>query len=340
MRSLYTVPAPERKDTFFQSSDYRAAARETLYSPRISWSVFLQTQMHYIRKWNWLLSLCIFAAAILLTLHPWQTTAPQEQLQELSAPVILSACIPFLALATIAEAGRSARFGMEELELSARFSLQAVLCARLGILGGGNLLLLAVLMPFGTYFWETGPEHDCSLYSAALSADLRPHPSRGPKTPRKRLYYSMRRGQRSCQHILSHRIRHRLSGPCGGYSCTYSRSTSLLRNCSSTGTQKIYQTIGGINMELYIDRLSKHYKSKIAVDRISLTLGKGVHGTAGCQWSRKNDSHAHGLWHPASGQRHSNFRKGRCIHGRIPEYPRISPSGILAIIPPLPPKTF
>ena len=90
LRRLYTVPAPERKDTFFQSSDYRAAARETLYSPRISWPAFLQTQMHYIRKWNWLLSLCIFAAAVLLTLHPWQTTAPQEQLQELSAPVILS----------------------------------------------------------------------------------------------------------------------------------------------------------------------------------------------------------------------------------------------------------
>ena len=89
---------------------------------------------------------------------PLANDSPQEQLQELTAPVILSACIPFLALATIAEAGRSARFGMEELELSARFSLQAVLCARLGILGGGNLLLLAVLMPFGTYSGKR-PEH-------------------------------------------------------------------------------------------------------------------------------------------------------------------------------------
>lgn len=34
-------------------------------------------------------------------------------------------------------------------------------------------------------------------------------------------------------------------------------------------------------MELHIDRLSKHYKNKIAVDRISLTLGKGVHGLLG-----------------------------------------------------------
>lgn len=31
-------------------------------------------------------------------------------------------------------------------------------------------------------------------------------------------------------------------------------------------------------MELIIDRLSKQYKNKIAVDRISLTLHQGVYG--------------------------------------------------------------
>ena len=40
-------------------------------------------------------------------------------------------------------------------------------------------------------------------------------------------------------------------------------------------------------MELYIDRLSKHYKNKIAVDRISLTLGKGVHGLLGANGAGK-----------------------------------------------------
>ena len=166
LRRLYTVPAPERKDAFFQSSAYRAAASEALYPPRVPWAAFLQTQMHYIRKWNWILAVCIFAAAILLTLQPWQTAAPQEDLRglDLSTPVILSACIPFLALSTVAEAGRSVRFGMEELELSARFSLHAVLCARLGILGGENLLLLAVLMPFGAHFWEM----DLSITAACI----------------------------------------------------------------------------------------------------------------------------------------------------------------------------
>ena len=40
-------------------------------------------------------------------------------------------------------------------------------------------------------------------------------------------------------------------------------------------------------MELHIDRLSKHYKNKIAVDRISLTLQKGVHGLLGANGAGK-----------------------------------------------------
>lgn len=182
----------------------------------ISWPGFLLSRYTLYPEME-LAPVCIFVAAVLLTPQPWQTAVIQALLRELSLPVILSACIPFLALATIAEAGCSARFGMEELELSSRFSLQAVLCARLGILNGES----------------------------------------------------------------------RLSGSRSGYPRTHSRSTSLLRNCGSTGTQKIYQTIGGINIELHIDRLSKHYKNKIAADRISLSLEKGVHGLPGANGAGK-----------------------------------------------------
>jgi ABC-2 type transport system ATP-binding protein len=44
---------------------------------------------------------------------------------------------------------------------------------------------------------------------------------------------------------------------------------------------------GGISMELVIDRLSKQYKNKIAVDRISLTLQKGVYGLLGANGAGK-----------------------------------------------------
>lgn len=40
-------------------------------------------------------------------------------------------------------------------------------------------------------------------------------------------------------------------------------------------------------MELVIDRLSKHYKNKIAVDRVSLTLKEGVYGLLGANGSGK-----------------------------------------------------
>lgn len=40
-------------------------------------------------------------------------------------------------------------------------------------------------------------------------------------------------------------------------------------------------------MELVIDRLSKQYKNKIAVDRISLTLQKGVYGLLGANGAGK-----------------------------------------------------
>ena len=40
-------------------------------------------------------------------------------------------------------------------------------------------------------------------------------------------------------------------------------------------------------MELYIDRLTKQYKNKIAVDRVSLRLGSGVHGLLGANGAGK-----------------------------------------------------
>ena len=40
-------------------------------------------------------------------------------------------------------------------------------------------------------------------------------------------------------------------------------------------------------MELSIDRLTKHYGHKIAVDRVSATLGPGVYGLLGANGAGK-----------------------------------------------------
>ena len=44
---------------------------------------------------------------------------------------------------------------------------------------------------------------------------------------------------------------------------------------------------GGISMELIIDRVSKQYKNKIAVDNISVTLQQGVYGLLGANGAGK-----------------------------------------------------
>ena len=45
--------------------------------------------------------------------------------------------------------------------------------------------------------------------------------------------------------------------------------------------------MGGIRMELKVDRLTKQYKNKIAVDRLSFSLGKGVTGLLGANGAGK-----------------------------------------------------
>lgn len=53
------------------------------------------------------------------------------------------------------------------------------------------------------------------------------------------------------------------------------------------GVYEIIKRDGGIFMELVIDRLTKQYQNKIAVDRISLNLGAGVHGLLGANGAGK-----------------------------------------------------
>ncbi|MEH2947007.1 hypothetical protein [Sporofaciens sp. JLR.KK001] len=134
------APPPLRRDSFIQALPNR----------KISTLAFLRFQVGYIPKWIWGMSAVIFvlalAAACLLE---------QDILQ------ILSAVIPFVAIASGIESGRSHIYAMAELEMSSRFSLKSVILARMGILGLSHLLLLAALIPLGTLhntagFLQTG----------------------------------------------------------------------------------------------------------------------------------------------------------------------------------------
>ena len=56
-------------------------------------------------------------------------------------------------------------------------------------------------------------------------------------------------------------------------------------------------------MELIIDRVSKQYKNKFAVDQISINLKKGCTWIAGGKWCRKNNPYANDLRHLKTNQR-------------------------------------
>lgn len=129
LQQVYLPPAARKKQEFLQQ----------FQQPELSSFRFLVTQGAYLRPWSWLVSVGILVFALLIT----QNNNPQEVWR-------VSALLPFAALATVTELSRSARYHMEELEMSARFSLKTLLMARLTLLGLGNLVLLAVLLPLVT----------------------------------------------------------------------------------------------------------------------------------------------------------------------------------------------
>ena len=59
---------------------------------------------------------------------------------------LVSSFMPFLALLFITESTKSVIYGMNELEMAARFSLKSVILARLSILGIFNGILFVILI--------------------------------------------------------------------------------------------------------------------------------------------------------------------------------------------------
>ena len=128
---VFAAPDPMCKRDFLRE----------LETPRMSIPMFVFSQIGYIRKWIWGLSLFIFMASVVGAVC-------------FSGEVLwmISAMTPLLALTVVSESGRSDNYEMAELELATRFSLRSVVLARLGILGIENLVILSLLLPIGV--WE------------------------------------------------------------------------------------------------------------------------------------------------------------------------------------------
>ncbi len=128
LATAFEAPPPQRKQAFLR-------ALPICYVNHFS---LVLTQAGYIRRSTWVLSAAVFAAAL--------GAAHQAGTDGLW---LAGALMPFAAMAAVTETGRSARHGMEELELSTRFGLKSVVLARMGIVGLVHFLLLALLAALG-----------------------------------------------------------------------------------------------------------------------------------------------------------------------------------------------
>ena len=141
LRAMFAaVPAPSGKKEFLRRQK----------KPGISLGAFWIRQAAYIHKGIWALSLVVFGTAVL-----GASLGGKEMLG------MISALLPFVAAATVTENARSAFYGMEELEMAARFSLKSLTLARMGILGIANATLIILVTPFcmgqgKTDLFETG----------------------------------------------------------------------------------------------------------------------------------------------------------------------------------------
>lgn len=124
---VFDAPAPSRKAQFIHS----------LPRHHISTKSFIFNQIPFIRKSVWLLSILILLPTA------WAASFESE-----NTVWIVSIFTPFLALLFITESTKSAMYGMNELEMSARFSLKSIVLARMIILGVLNFGILCIIIPF------------------------------------------------------------------------------------------------------------------------------------------------------------------------------------------------
>lgn len=128
LQKAYKIPIPDQQE--------KARFMRTLPRSRISTWQFILTQIAYFRKWTLVLSMLFLLPALLGARHIDPDTL-----------WIISSLIPFLGLLAVAESTRSAVVGMQEFEMSTRFSLKSVILAKMSVLGILDILILCCLIP-------------------------------------------------------------------------------------------------------------------------------------------------------------------------------------------------
>jgi len=126
LSAAYEPPVPKHKREFIKKYSFND----------ISSFAFILSQVRFIRKWVWAVSVVLFAIL----------AAACDFLTKMDTSVwLISALIPFIAVTAFAESTKSIAYEMDELEKAARFSVESILLARMEVLGIFHLILFLVL---------------------------------------------------------------------------------------------------------------------------------------------------------------------------------------------------
>lgn len=125
LQNSFQAPGPERRDEFLMKL---RQPREPLYR-------FVLTQIGYMHKLGWALALLILSGILGLGEY-WNGISEYTQFW------MVSAFLPFFALAAVLELGRSVQYGMAELESCTRYHLPEIFLVRMGSMGALNLAVL------------------------------------------------------------------------------------------------------------------------------------------------------------------------------------------------------
>lgn len=124
LATYFDAPKPSKKQAFLRQFGVK----------KINLFPLAVMQIRYVSKWVWILS-GLFCGITYATIH----------VMEQRYVSMIFALIPFWVMISVTESMRSYRYGMEELESSARFSLKSIVLARMLILGIGNLIVLMAI---------------------------------------------------------------------------------------------------------------------------------------------------------------------------------------------------
>jgi len=126
-KEIYAAPEPLRKSEFLRG----------IKPSGISNTQFIMSQILYIRKFVWILSV------VLIGMLTWLSGYVSV---EILWPV--TASMPFVAMIAVSENMRSNTYKMTELEMASRFSLKSIIFARMTAIGIFHMILLLILAFF------------------------------------------------------------------------------------------------------------------------------------------------------------------------------------------------